>query len=195
MSKQIVVCIAALYLLSGCYSVKKKVAAAEPYVSQINWPDNYQPSEAKFYVHNQIDIAAPAEYVWAQLMDAEGWPAWYEGATEVKVSDRTDGQLHENAEFTWKTMGIDFRSTIEEFQPPYRLSWESHKKSIMGYHSWLIIPTEDGCRLLTDESQHGWLTFMQKTFIPRKLEQQHDLRLAAIKDRAEANYVKKIQSE
>lgn len=67
----------------------------------------------------------------------------------------------------------------------YALRIRSEKKSIKGYHAWLIIPTETGCRLISDESQHGWLTFMEKTFQPQKLERLHDVWLAAIKAKAE----------
>ncbi|MEO0727295.1 MAG: SRPBCC domain-containing protein [Bacteroidota bacterium] len=171
-------------LMSSCYSVKKSVEAS-PYAKQINWPAPYAPEEAKFYVHNSIEIAAAPEVVWEILLAAETWPAWYEGATDVQVQSNDDGLLTEEAVFSWTTMGLDFTSTIREFEPPYRLSWESEKKSIKGYHAWLIIPTKTGCQLITDESQHGWLTFMEKTFQPQKLERLHDVWLAAIKDKAE----------
>ncbi len=34
---------------------------------------------------------------------------------------------------------------------------------------WLIIPTEYGCKLITDESQNGWLTFFEKLFQGKNL--------------------------
>jgi hypothetical protein len=83
-------------------------------------------------------------------------------------------------------MGLNFESTIEEFVPSSRLSWESRKKSIRGYHAWLIIPTADGCKVITDESQNGWLTFFEKIFQPKKLHKLHDIWLAELKKQAEA---------
>jgi hypothetical protein len=83
-------------------------------------------------------------------------------------------------------MGLQFESTIKEFEAPYRLSWESRKKSIQGYHAWLLIPTPRGCRVITDESQNGWLTALEKTFQRKKLQRLHDVWLAALKQRAEA---------
>jgi len=82
-------------------------------------------------------------------------------------------------------MGLDFTSTIKEFEAPYRLSWESDKKSIRGYHAWLIIPTENGCQLITSEAQHGFMTFLQKVFVPNKLERLHNEWLTQIKYKSE----------
>lgn len=82
-------------------------------------------------------------------------------------------------------MGLNFVSTVKEFEPPYRLSWESKKRSIQGYHAWLIIPTTTGCLVITDESQNGWLTFFEKTFQGKKLKHLHDVWLLELKKRAE----------
>lgn len=156
-----------------------------PPAERINWPAAYEPSQTNFYVHNEIEIAAPPEVVWAVLIQAETWPEWYRGAANVKLQNSADGVLGPGAVFTWKTMGLNFVSTVREFEPPTRLSWESVKPSIQGYHAWLIIPTPTGCRLVTDESQTGWLTTMQKIFRPTALHKLHDEWLAQIKRRAE----------
>lgn len=152
----------------------------------IRWPSGYQPQYAGFFVHNEIAVKAPPEAVWDVLLGAETWPAWYEGATSVQVSGAPDRRLHPGAAFTWRTMGLDFTSTVTEFQAPHRLSWESRKAAIKGYHAWLIVPTADGCKVVTEESQHGFLTFMQRVFLPKKLHRLHDIWLAELKKKAEA---------
>ena len=161
------------------------LAAQTIFAQEINWPAAYEPSESSFYVHNEIEINASPEVVWKILIDAERWPEWYEGAFNVKLVDTTAQSITANSSFTWKTMGIKFRSDIKEFEAPYRLSWESKKKSICGYHAWLIIPTTQGCKVITDESQHGWLTFMEKIFQPKKLRRLHDKWLQELKKLAE----------
>lgn len=152
----------------------------------IHWPQNYLPVSSSFFVHNEITIEAPPDVVWQLLIDAENWPQWYEGAADVNIIDPTDTVLKETSVFTWKTMGLKFTSTIKEYQPYTRLSWESVKNSIQGYHAWLIIPTPQGCKLITDESQKGWLTFFEKVFQPNKLRKLHDKWLSTIKSKAEA---------
>ena len=155
-------------------------------MEKINWPPAYEPSKSKFFVHNEIEVDAPPQVVWEILTAAESWPDWYKGAQNVVVRPVSKGVLKENSVFTWKTMGLDFESTIKEFVPYSRLSWESQKKSIQGYHAWLIVPTAQGCKVITDESQNGWLTFFEKIFQPNKMRKLHDVWLLEIKKKAEA---------
>jgi uncharacterized protein YndB with AHSA1/START domain len=160
--------------------------SAAPHLQTIHWPAEYEPAKTNFFVHNEIEVNAPPEYVWDLLMRAEEWPDWYEGAKNVRLRAAQDSVLRADSVFSWQTMGLKFESTIRELEPPYRLSWESRKRSIQGYHTWLIVPTERGCRVITEESQRGWLTFFEKTFQPRKLHRLHDVWLSEIKKIAEA---------
>ncbi len=182
----------ALVALAGCASLPpvgdpQNAFAAPPLpANQIHWPEKYKPEDAGFFVHNEIEILAPPEAVWSVLVEAENWPSWYEGAQTVKVNEPLGRGLGPHSAFTWTTMGLDFTSIVKEFAPPFRLSWESRKSTIKGYHGWLVIPTGAGCRLVTEESQHGFLTLMQKIFVPKKLHRLHDVWLAGIKKRAES---------
>lgn len=166
----LVVAATAALALAGCASLPPVGAPSNalktppPHADRINWPDKYSPEEAGFFVHNVIEINASPEAVWNVLIQAETWPSWYEGATNVKVESPRGALLTEGAVFTWSTMGLDFTSTVKELTPPFRLSWESRKATIKGYHGWLVTPTAKGCRLVTEESQHGFLTVMQKIF-------------------------------
>jgi uncharacterized protein YndB with AHSA1/START domain len=138
-----------------------------------------------FFVHNEIEISAPPQVVWDILVQAEEWPKWYLGALNVKVLRPAGSRLAADGVFAWNTMGLDFESQIKEFVPPFRLSWESSKSSIKGYHAWLFIPTDKGCRVVTDESQHGRLAVAQKIFLPNKLRKLHDVWLGELKKKAE----------
>jgi hypothetical protein len=171
--------------LSSCYSLKKTITSAKPHVDAIEWPAAYKPEEANFFVHNSIEIKAAPSTVWNILIKAEQWPSYYTGAENVKVSDNDTGRLQANSIFTWKTMGLDFISTVREYKPNKSLSWESNKKSIQGYHAWLLIPTDAGTLLVTQEAQHGWLSGMEKVFQPNKLRKLHDVWFLQIKNTAE----------
>ena len=177
--------IVVLMLICPLWTVAQEESIAQSDAIAMRWPDDYSPEQAKFFVHNEIEINARPETVWNVLIHAESWPLWYEGASEVKVVNSEDGVLRDGSLITWKTMGLRFESTIKEFEPFQRLSWESINKNIRGYHAWLIIPTSNGCKLITEESQHGWLTFLEKTFQPNKLHKLHDIWLQAIKEKAE----------
>ena len=170
---------------ASCASISQSIKEAESAPGTINWPEDYAPNSASFFVHNRIDINAPPEVVWDILIQAESWPDWYEGASDVEITGGSS-TIESGSVFTWKTMGLNFSSTVTEFQPPTRLSWESRRSIIRGYHAWLIIPTEFGSTVITDESQHGFLTYMQRIFVPNKLRRLHDVWLAEIKAKAES---------
>lgn len=152
---------------------------------KINWPFAYEPARSKFYVHNEIEINAKPEKVWTLLIDALKWEQWYEGAKKISFLNHADTVLNENSVFNWHTMGLNFQSTIKQYEPNKLLAWESSKKQIQGYHVWLIVPTANGCKVITDESQNGWLTFFEKTFQRKKLEKLHDKWLIGLKTLAE----------
>lgn len=160
--------------------------SARNYNQAIIWPEGFHPTESKFYVENEIEIDASPEIVWSILIEAESWPNWYEGAKDVKVTGKNSPNLSQEAKLSWKTMGLKFDSKVKEFESNQRLAWLSDKKSIQGYHVWIITPTETGCRVLTAETQNGWLTFFEKTFQPKKLHRLHDIWLAALKQKAES---------
>jgi hypothetical protein len=69
----------------------------------INWPAEYEPSKAKFFVHNRIQVNAPPEIVWDLLIDAANWSSWYEGASNVELTNSESRLLEEGTVFTWKT--------------------------------------------------------------------------------------------
>ncbi len=154
---------------------------------KIQWPQEYEPSKSRFFVHNEIEIEAPPQTVWKYLIDALEWPNWYAGAQKVSYKNPSDQMLDNNVTFLWKTMGLQFESTIMQFDAFRLLAWESKKKSIQGYHVWLLIPGPSGCKVITEESQNGWLTRLEKTFQKNKLRKLHDVWLSELKSKAEQN--------
>lgn len=177
-------------LLNSCATAPKAMTASSASSltpqERINWPKEYLPEEAPFTLRNEIYINADPQTVWNELIDYKAWPTYYKGASPVRLVDETQTTLQADSVMIWKTMGLNFASTIKEYEPNRRLSWESVNSKIRGYHAWLIVPQGKGCKLITDESQHGWLTFFQKTFVPNKLSRLHHDWLAGIKQRAES---------
>jgi uncharacterized protein YndB with AHSA1/START domain len=176
-------------LLTGCVTSTPRGsaerAALRPAAEQIRWPAAYTPGRTAFFVHNQIDIQAPPKVVWDIITDVQAWPEWYVGATNLTVRS-PDQRVGPGITVSWRTMGLNFDSVVKEFEPPHRFAWESRKAVIQGYHAWLIIPTETGSRVITDESFTGFLAYMQRTFIPNKLHRLHQTFLEELKLKAEA---------
>ena len=151
----------------------------------INWPANFDPKVSDFYVHNEIDIQASPEVVWQLLVNAKDWKTWYDGIQNIKFENPEQLSLQKDTKVFWNSMGQALNNKIVEFEPYATLSWEFNEAKIQGYHAWKIIPTENGCRVVTDESQTGKLAKLQKTFLPKKLLKQHDQWLLLLKLEAE----------
>ncbi len=177
----------AITSLSGCATISQRehLDASRSAPGKIAWPGDYVPEEAPWFLHNRIDIHAPPEVVWDILINAAQWSDWYEGAKNVQLPDGAT-HLADGMVFNWRTMGQNFTTVVREFEPPYRMGWESKKSTIRAYHAWLIVPTEDGCTVITDESQHGFFATLQRVFQPNKLHRLHEVWLAGLKARAEA---------
>ncbi|HMO40350.1 MAG TPA: DinB family protein [Saprospiraceae bacterium] len=180
-------------------SANDRVIKTKKYNEETNliyWPEKFDPKIAKFYVYNEIDINASPETVWNILIDATKWHTFYKGVEEpVEILDDFTQVLANNVSFSLKTMGIKLSPTIKEFIPYERMAWEVNAKNIQAYHAWLIVPTDSGCRLITPESQNGFLTFLQKVFQPNKLLNLHEHWLSVIKARAEETTSQLTNSE
>lgn len=153
--------------------------------NRINWPYLFDPKESNFYVHNEIEINASPEEVWKLLIQANNWIKWYDGIQNIKFEDSAQQVLALDSKVFWNSMGQSLNNTIVEFEPYQRLAWQFDEKKIQGHHAWLIVPTENGCKVITDESQTGTLAKLQKLFLPKKLMKQHDLWLRLLKQEAE----------
>jgi uncharacterized protein YndB with AHSA1/START domain len=162
-------------------SSRKYDAAA----NQITWPEAFDPLTSDFYVHNEIEINASPEVVWKLLVKASNWINWYDGIQNIRFEDPKQRDLSYKTKVFWNSMGQSLNNTVMEFEPNRALAWQFNEAKIQGYHAWLIIPTETGCKVITDESQTGRLARLQKVFLPKKLRKQHDQWLRLLKEEAE----------
>lgn len=153
--------------------------------NKIHWPDKFNPKGSDFYVHNEIEINASPAQVWQLLIQAKNWRNWYDGIQHIQFEDTTQQNLAKETQVFWNSMGQSLNNTVVEYVPNERLAWQFNETNIQGHHAWLITPTENGCKVITDESQTGKLARLQKIFLPRKLMKQHDKWLRLLKQEAE----------
>jgi uncharacterized protein YndB with AHSA1/START domain len=163
-------------------SYSRKYNEAE---NKIQWPEKFNPKVSDFYVHNEIEVNARPEQVWQLLIQAKNWINWYDGIQNIKFEDSAQQNLAKDSKVFWNSMGQRLNNTVTEFVPNERLAWTFKEDKIQGHHAWIIIPTETGCKVITDESQTGKLAKLQKIFLPRKLMKQHDKWLRLLKQEAE----------
>ena len=151
----------------------------------IHWPDGFHPEQADLFAHNEIVVHASCEKVFADIVDAQVWPSWYPNSHNVKLLNSPDGKLHEGARFSWDTFGVHIESQVHEFVPNSRIGWFGNGTGMNAYHTFLLIRTGEGCRIVTEEvvKGPGAVEFRQKQ--PSAMHEGHDLWLRTLKQRSE----------
>jgi uncharacterized protein YndB with AHSA1/START domain len=153
-------------------------------LDSIAWPPRYAPDNVPVHVRNERTMRVAPAAVWAALVRAADWPVWYPNSSRVTFLRGSPPDLAKGTKFRWKTFGVTIESTVLEFAPPERIAWDARGPGIDAYHAWLIRPTAEGCHVLTEESQHGWLARLGHWIFPRRMYRGHELWLASLERRA-----------
>ena len=125
---------------------------------RVIWPERFDPKTSAIYALNDIDIKAPPEVVWPLLVNAERWFDYfpYEDQVVIRSGEKALGP---GTRFTRVTVGFPMSLSVTEFEPHRRLAWattvDDDPTGSTAYHGWVITPTEEGCHLLTEETQQG----------------------------------------
>jgi hypothetical protein len=151
----------------------------------IHWPNGFHPEQADLFAHNEIVVHASCEKVFAKIVDAQVWPSWYPNSENVKVLNSADGKLHIGTQFSWDTFGVHIESRINEFVPNSRIGWFGDGPGMIAYHTFLLLKTDVGCHIVTEEvvKGAGAVEFRQKQ--PNAMHDGHDLWLSTLKERSE----------
>jgi uncharacterized protein YndB with AHSA1/START domain len=152
--------------------------------SGIRWPERYHPARCPIHVSNELAIAAPIEVVWAWLVRAPLWPGWYPNSADVRFLAGAPPDLALGTRFQWKTFGVTIRSTVREFVPCERIAWDAQALGLDVYHAWLLRKTPEGCHVLTEETQHGWVARMGKLLVPGRMHRLHQVWLERLGEQA-----------
>jgi hypothetical protein len=148
----------------------------------IIWPPEFEPARSPVFVRNTLSISAAPEVVWAWLTRAPLWPSYYANASNVVVPHGE--ALTSGMRFTWKTFGVSLVSNVREFVPNQRLAWDAKAIGVWAYHAWLIVPEGQGCTVITEETQHGFLARLGSMVFPRRMGHWHQLWLEGLQARA-----------
>jgi hypothetical protein len=151
----------------------------------IHWPDGFHPELADLFAHNEIVIHASCEKVFANIADAQEWPSWYPNSHNVKVLNSPDGKLHKEARFSWDTFGHHIESRVHEFVPGSRIGWFGDGTGLNAYHTFLLLKTDEGCHIVTEEVVKGPGAIDLRQKQPNAMHEGHDLWLSTLKQRSE----------
>jgi hypothetical protein len=132
----------------------------------------------------QIEIATPADRVWALLSEVDRWPTWNPLVQHAVLS----GPFQPGSAFKWKSKGLTVISTLQEVTPNGRLTWTGKAFGTRAIHTWEIVETDKGVELRTEESFDGWLPKLMPKTMQRTLDETLPAWLKAIKSEAERNH-------
>jgi hypothetical protein len=150
----------------------------------IRWPERYRPGNTPVHVVNELRSAAPVDALWAWLVRAALWPTWYENSSNVELIEGGGPDLEAGTVFRWRTFGVTVTSRVEEFAPRERIGWTARGIGVDAYHGWLFEPGAGGCRILTEETQHGWLARTGDLVLPRRMGKWHQVWLESLSRQA-----------
>ncbi len=127
-------------------------------IDRVIWPQTYDPKSSAIYALNDIDVNAPPAVVWKLLVDAENWSSYFPAEDQVKILTG-ELELALGTNYSRVTVGFLMKLIVTEFVPGRRLSWstvvEGDETDSSAYHGWVITPTNNGCHVLTEETQQG----------------------------------------
>jgi uncharacterized protein YndB with AHSA1/START domain len=129
----------------------------------------------------EITIHAPAEQVWRLLTEVDRWPAW----NPAVASAAMHGPLREGTLFVWKSQGFQISSTLSEIDPPKRLCWSGSAFGTRAFHLWEIETVGDKVLVTTFETFDGWVPWLFKASMQKKLDETLPAWLQALKQAAE----------
>jgi len=151
----------------------------------IYYPKGFEPTSCPVLVRNEIFIEALSEEVWFWLTYAKSWPEWYSNSSNIEILNHGGDNLRKDTQFNWRTFNTNIKSVVRAFEPYSHLAWEARGTGLRAYHAWLIIPTTGGCKVITEETQKGWLPAIGRYFLSKGLYKQHQIWLEGLKMKAE----------
>lgn len=127
-------------------------------IEKVIWPPRYDPRISAIYALNDIDVKAPPETVWKLLVEAETWSRYFPAENQVTILGGGK-ELALGTRYSRVTVGFPMSLVITECEPFRRLAWstivDGDETGSSAYHGWVITPTEEGCHVLTEETQQG----------------------------------------
>ena len=135
------------------------------------------------------------EVVWKLLVDAENWSRCFPAEDQVKILTG-EPELALGTKYSRVTVGFPMNLVVTEYEPFRRLAWattvDGDETGSSAYHGWVITLTNDGCHVLTEETQQGpWFLEELGRNHPGALYRYHQEWVEGLARAAEAEIAKK----
>ncbi len=106
----------------------------------------------------EIIINAKPEKVWEILIDINRWSDWNDNIRDSK----TMGTLSVDSTFKWTNNGSKITSTIHTLEKNSMIGWTGKNFAAKAIHNWYLTSTENGTKVLTEESMESWIMSLMK---------------------------------
>lgn len=162
-------------------------------LDHVIYPPEFDPRISAIYALNEVDVKAPAEVVWKLLVDAENWRSYFPPEDQVEILGG-EKELALGTHFARVTIAFPMRLVVTECVPGRRLAWsttvDGDDTGSTAFHGWVITPTDDGCHVLSEETQQGpWFLDQLGHKHPGGLYAYHQDWVEALKRTAETQIV------
>ncbi len=127
-------------------------------------------------------IKAPIDHVWQIQSDINNWPKWQKEVSHAKLQ----GKLEKGTVFTWKAMGMNIYSELQEVIENKIIGWSGKSFGMNAVHIWTFIKEGNNTRVTTEESLSGWFPTLIKIFKPNFLDKSLANALNTLKTYSEA---------
>jgi len=148
--------------------------------SQINWPRGLLPESCPVHTRNALEINAAPELLWSWLIRAADWPKFYSNCKRMRFLTGLGPNLEPDMEFSWVTFGIRVHTKVHDFVPNKLLSWHGKGLGAEGFHVWVIEASDNGCTVITEEVQNGFVPSAGRFFLRNGLLKYHQLWLEGL---------------
>ena len=137
--------------------------------------------EAPVVQKNEILINAEHEKVWQVLTNIESWDEWNKRIKKPKLQSH----LGVGSNITWETNGSKIKAKIHSFTPNVVLGWQGKAFGASAIHNWYLEPTENGTKVIVEESMQGWVINLMKKKMNEKLAEDMLYWLEQLKQKCE----------
>jgi hypothetical protein len=137
------------------------------------WPAGMAPNQVPVYQRNELFIDASPERVFAWLSRADLWSSYYGNAKNVQVDGAPREPLKLGTHFHWWTFNIPLSTQVAVCEPGKALAWDAHMPGLRAYHKWILVPEGKGTRVITEETDGGFVASLASGFIRGGLAREH----------------------
>ncbi|TCD03149.1 SRPBCC family protein [Pedobacter psychroterrae] len=138
--------------------------------------------DAPVLTRKSIIINADLEKIWTIMANVNHWDTWQ---SEIENPNLT-GRFIAGNSFTWKTGGLNIRSTLHTAKPFDMIGWSGPAFGSFAVHNWTFIRLPNGSiEVKVEESMEGWLVSLLPGKFQKGLESSLEIWLKALKVVAE----------